>query len=135
MTYPVTDIDGIGPEAADALKSVGIRTTKGLLESAKTPKLRLNLASRTGIDEKKILSWANAADRMRIRGVGADYSELLRVAGVDTVKELKYRNPSKLADAMASANTKRKLVRLLPSEHTVKGWIEIARKLPMLISY
>jgi hypothetical protein len=36
---------------------------------------------------------------------------------------------------MASANTKRKLVRLLPSEHTIKGWIEIARKLPMLISY
>jgi predicted flap endonuclease-1-like 5' DNA nuclease len=135
MTYPVTDIEGIGQEAADALKSVGIRTTKGLLDSAKTPKLRLSLADKTGLDEKKILSWANAADRMRIRGVGADYAELLRVAGVDTVKELKYRNPAKLADAMAAANTKRKLVRLLPSEHTVKAWIEIARKLPMLISY
>ena len=114
---------------------LGFAPPKVCWNSAKTPKLRLNLASRTGIDEKKILSWANAADRMRIRGVGADYAELLRVAGVDTVKELKYRNPSKLADAMAAANTKRKLVRLLPSEHTVKGWIEIARKLPMLISY
>jgi predicted flap endonuclease-1-like 5' DNA nuclease len=135
MTYPVTDIEGIGPEAADALKSVGIRTTIGLLKSAQTPKQRLSLASRTGLDEKKILSWANAADRMRIRGVGGDYAELLRVAGVDTVKELKYRNPAKLAETMAAANTKRKLVRLLPSENTVKRWIEIARRLPMLISY
>jgi predicted flap endonuclease-1-like 5' DNA nuclease len=135
MTYPVTDIEGIGDEAADALKSVGIRTTIGLLESAKTPRQRLTLAGRTGLDEKKILSWANAADRMRIRGVGADYAELLRVVGVDTVKELKYRNPSKLADAMASVNSKRKLVRLLPSEQTVKRWIDLARKLPLKISY
>jgi predicted flap endonuclease-1-like 5' DNA nuclease len=135
MTYPISDIEGIGPEAADALKSVGIRTTIGLLRSAQTPKQRLHLADRTGLDEKKILSWANAADRMRIRGVGADYAELMRVAGVDTVKELRYRNPGKLAEALVEANSKRKLVRLLPSEHTVKRWIEIARKLPMLISY
>ena len=45
---------------------------------------------------------------MRIKGVRKEYAELLQAAGVDTVKELKYRNPSNLAKAMADANKKRK---------------------------
>jgi len=72
---------------------------------------------------------------MRIKGVGEDYAELLEAAGVDTVKELKYRNPHNLAKAMADANVKRKLVRLLPSEVVVVRWIEDARKLPLKITY
>jgi Domain of unknown function (DUF4332) len=135
MSYPITHIEGIDGDAAGRLKSLGIRSTERLLETARTVRGRKALAGRTGFEEKQLLCWANVADRMRIKGINRDYSQLLQAAGVDTVKELKYRNPSKLADAMATANTKRKLVRLLPSEHTVKGWIEIARKLPMLISY
>jgi hypothetical protein len=57
------------------------------------------------------------------------------MAGVDTVRELKYRNPKRLAEAMAEANAKRKLVRFLPSERTVQQWIEYAKKLPIKISY
>ena len=44
--------------------------------------------------------------------------------GVDTVKELKYRNPKNLAQAMAAQNDKRKLVHLLPSEKAVSKWVE-----------
>ena len=72
---------------------------------------------------------------MRIKGVGEEYAELLQAAGVDTVKELKYRNPAKLAKAMAEANTKRKLVRVLPSDEAVVRWIEHAKKLPLKITY
>ena len=116
MTYPVCEISGIGPDVADRLKAAGIRTTTRLLDLAKGPKERKRLAEKTGLDEKRILSWANTADRMRIKGVGADYAGLLQAAGVDTVKELKYRNPAKLARAMAEANAKRKLARVLPSD-------------------
>jgi hypothetical protein len=48
---------------------------------------------------------------------------------------LKYRNPKRLAEAMAQANATRKLVRVLPSERTVERWIEHAKKLPLKISY
>ena len=85
MTYPISEITGIGPEVADRLKVVGIRTTARLLDAAKGPKQRKRLAEQTGLDEKRILSWANTADRMRIKGVGADYAGLLQAAGVDTV--------------------------------------------------
>jgi predicted flap endonuclease-1-like 5' DNA nuclease len=135
MSYPISDIEGIEPEVAGKLKSVGIRTTAKLLEAAKNPKGRKGLSARTGFDEKRILCWANMADKMRIKGIGEEYADLLHAAGVDTVKDLKYRNPCNLAKAMASANAKRKLVRLLPSEKTIVRWIEHAKKLPLKITY
>ena len=135
MSYPITDIDGIDDNVAVALKSVGIRSTDRLLEAARTVKGRKALAEKTGFDEKQLLCWANVADRMRIKGVRKEYAELLQAAGVDTVKELKYRNPFNLAQAMADANKKRKLVRLLPSEKVVKRWIDNARLLPLKITY
>ncbi|HEY2138057.1 MAG TPA: DUF4332 domain-containing protein [Xanthobacteraceae bacterium] len=135
MSYPITDLENIAPGVAATLKSIGIRTTGRLLEAAKSPKGRKLLAGKTGIDEKCILRWANMADRMRVKGVGEDYAELLEAAGVDTVKELKYRNPANLAKAMAEANAKRKLVRLMPSEKAVCRWIEHAKKLTLKITY
>jgi predicted flap endonuclease-1-like 5' DNA nuclease len=134
-SYPITDIGMIHEDVALKLKSAGIRTTGKLLEAARNPKGRRSLAEDTGCDEKKILCWANMADKMRIKGVGEDYAELLHAAGVDTVKDLKYRNPCNLAKAMAEANAKRKLVRLLPSEKAVLRWIEHAKKLPLKITY
>jgi hypothetical protein len=133
--YSIADLQRIPSGAAATLKSVGIRTTGKFLEQAKDPKGRKDLAEKTGFDEKDILRWANKVDRMRIKGVGEDYSELLEAAGVDTVKELKYRNPRNLANAMAEANVKRKLVRILPSEVVVVRWIERARKLQLKITY
>jgi predicted RecB family nuclease len=135
MSYPITDIDGIDGEAADILKSVGIRSTERLLDRARTVRGRKMLAMKTGFDEKRLLCWANVADRMRIKGIRKEYAELLQAAGVDTVKDLKYRNPANLANAMAEANKKRKMVRLLPSEKVVGNWIENAKKLQLKISY
>lgn len=135
MAYPITDIQGIGADIAAVLKSDGIRTTVGLLRLAKTPKQRLKIALKTGAPEKNVLDWVTAADRMRVKGVGWEYSELLRAAGVRTANELRFRNPQKLALAMAEINTNRKLVRVLPSVNTVTRWIETAKKLPPLICY
>jgi len=134
MAYPITDIRGIGPDVAAILKSEGIRTTTSLLRSAKTPKQRLKLARVTGTDKEHVLDWVTAADRMRVKGVGWEYSELLRVVGVKTVNELKFRNPEHLVERMMEAN-QRKLVRLMPRQKTVQRWIESAKKLPSLIRY
>jgi len=128
-------IEGIDADEAAALKSIGIRTTDKLLEAAKSPKGRKLLASKVRLDEKTLLRWANIADKLRIKGMGMEYAGLLREVGVHTVKELRYRNPSRLARSMAEANKKRKLVRFLPSEKLITRWVEHARKLPQKISY
>jgi hypothetical protein len=135
MSYPVTDIEGIDDEAVSALKSVGIRSTGALLEAASTVKGRKTLSIKTGFGEKQLLCWANVADRMRIRGISKEYACLLQAAGVDTVKELKFRNPGNLAKSMAEANRKRKMVRLLPSQKVIERWIEHAKSLPLKITY
>jgi predicted RecB family nuclease len=133
-SYPISAL-GCDQETIADLKSVGIRTTARLLEAASNPKGRKLLADKIGVNQKQILCWANQADRMRIKGMGKEYAELLQHVGVDTVNELRYRNPTRLTKSMAAANAKRKLVRILPSERAVVRWIEQAKKLPLKISY
>jgi predicted RecB family nuclease len=135
MSYSISAIEDIGADEAEALKSVGIRTTEKLLEAAKSPKGRKLLATQTELNEKRLLRWANIADKLRIRGMGREYAGLLCEVGVDTVKELRYRNPARLAKSMADANKRRKLVRFLPSEKLVRRWVEHARRLPQKITY
>lgn len=135
MSYPITDLQGIDGHAVAALRSAGIRSTGTLLERARTVKGRKLLAEKTQFDEKQLLYWANGADRMRVRGVSREYALLLHYAGVDTVKELSYRNPKNLAASLAQANKKHRVVRIPPSEKLVERWIEHAKELPLKISY
>jgi len=134
-SYPISKIDGLGPHAQARLKAEGIRTTAGLLDNASTVKARKALAAKTGLSEQQLLAWANIADCMRIKGMGKAKAELLRAAGVVTVREFVQRNPERLAQAMREANDKRKLVRVLPSDKSVAELIQRARKLPLKISY
>ena len=135
MSYPISTLDGLGPQAEARFKAEGIRTTATLLERASTVKARKTLAAKTGISEQQLLAWANMADCMRIKGMGKAKAELLRAAGVSTVREFVQRNPERLARAMKDANDARRLVRVLPSEKSVAQLIQNARKLPLKISY
>ena len=135
MTYPLTQIEGMTAFAASKLKKLGIRTTEGLLEATRTVKGRKTIAARTGISEQQLLEWANFSDYMRIPGMGKAKVGLVRAAGVTTVRELALRNPARLAQNMKEVNTRRKLVRILPSEKSVEQLIAQARKLQPKISY
>jgi predicted RecB family nuclease len=135
MTYPISEIEGMTAFCASKLKSLGIRTTDALLEAASTVKGRKALAAKTGITEQQLLEWANVSDYMRIPGVGKAKVCLMRAAGVTTVRELAHRNPSRLAQNIKEVNTRRKLVRVLPSEKSVQLLIAQARKLEPKITY
>jgi predicted flap endonuclease-1-like 5' DNA nuclease len=134
MTSLVT-IEGIGKVSADKLKRVGIRSTKRLLKVAAHRQGRKDLAEQTGLSEKLILEWVNLADLMRIKGIGEEYSDLLEEAGVDTVKELRNRLPDNLYKALFEINTKKRLVRRLPSLKQVKSWVKQAKSLPPIVTY
>lgn len=135
MGYQIIDIEGIGPAFTKKLKSIGINRTDQLLARGATPKGRKEIAAQSGIDEKKILKWCNMADLMRIKGVAEEYSELLEAAGVDTVKELRNRKAENLAMALKEANTKKKLVRLVPGEKSVSKWVAEAKTLKPMMTY
>jgi len=135
-TYKITEIEGIGPAYAEKLQPAGISTVNALLKAGCTKAGRKQLAESTGIDETLILKWVNMADLFRIKGIGSEYSELLEKAGVDTVKELKNRNPENLHAKMAEVNSAGKaLVRQLPGLNMVQSWIEAAKSLEPMVTY
>ncbi len=129
------EIEGIGETYAAKLEAAGIGSVEALLEACATPKGRDSVSEKTGISEKLILEWANHADLFRIDGIGSEYADLLEEAGVDTVPELAQRNAAHLHAKMKEINEAKELVRRLPSEKQVEGWIEQAKALPRALSY
>jgi predicted flap endonuclease-1-like 5' DNA nuclease len=126
----IEKIEGIGPQFASKLQKFGIRTVTDLLKKGYSKKGRADIAQYTGLPEGIIVGWVNRADLMRIKGIGEEYSDLLEVAGVDSVKELRRRNPNNLYNSLVITNQERKLVRQIPSSKMVNKWIEQAKSLP-----
>ena len=131
----IVDIEGVGPAYAKKLSGAGVKSVETLLKRGASPKGREELGKSTGIDHKLILEWVNHADLYRIRGVGSEYSDLLEEAGVDTVVELSKRDPKNLTAKMTESNSKKKIVRRLPTEKQVANWVSQAKKLPRVVNY
>lgn len=131
----IKDIEGIGDVFTKKLVAFGITTVESLLEKGATKKGRDDIARETGIDEHKILEWVNRADLYRIKGIGSEYSDLLEAAGVDTVVELSKRRADNLTEKMVEVNIEKKLVRRVPTQQMVEGWIAEAKTLPRIVSY
>jgi PAS domain S-box-containing protein len=132
---PVGKIEGIGPVHAKKLASAGIKSTQDLLDQGKTRQGREDLVEKTGISATLILKWVNMADLMHLPGIGEEYSELLEKTGVDTVKELRRRNPKNLLDALVQTNAVHRLVRRLPDLPEVEGWVKKAKEADSTITY
>jgi predicted flap endonuclease-1-like 5' DNA nuclease len=128
-------IEGVGHKQATRLRKAGVRTTEALLKVAAARKGRRALAEATGLSEKLLLEWVNRADLMRVKGVGEEYSDLLEAAGVDTVKELRRRNPENLLGAMVDVNAKKRLVHRLPTASMVERWVEHAKTIAPVVSH
>ena len=135
MPYKVIDIEGIGKNYAEKLNKLGIFTTSDLLESGRTKKGREKIASETGIPESLVLTWVNHADLFRIKGVAAQFSELLEAAGVDTVKEFATRNAENLHAKLVETNATFGLSGKVPSLESLKDMIGQAKLLEPRISH
>jgi predicted flap endonuclease-1-like 5' DNA nuclease len=132
----IEDVEGIGPAFAEKLAAAGVSTTDALLDRAATSTGRDRLSEETGISERLILEWVNHADLMRIDGVGSEYADLLEAAGVDSCAELARRNAANLATTFQELDAARpNVVRQVPSEATIAGWIEQADRLAKVVSH
>jgi predicted flap endonuclease-1-like 5' DNA nuclease len=131
----LTDVEGIGETYAAKLIECGCATQEALLKMGGQPAGRKQLITDTGISDKLILKWINRADLARIKGVGGEYADLLEASGVDTVPELAQRNAANLHAKMAEVNDSKKLVRSLPTESAVAGWVDQAIGLDRAIFY
>jgi ribosomal protein L35AE/L33A len=135
VTSKIIEIEGIGPKYAEKLHSNNIYTTSELLEAGATPAMRKELADKTGISPKLIHKWVNLSDLFRIKGVGEEYSDLLEVAGVDSVVELSTRKAVNLHAKLLEVNETKKLVRDVPNLAMVEAWVKEAKTLPRKVEY
>jgi len=134
--YKIEEIEGIGRAYGEKLRQAGVKSTEEILKRACDRKGRQELAEVTGLDASLILTWVNMADLFRIKGIGAEYAELLKKSGVDTVKELRNRNPENLLAKMTEINSAgRQLVRSLPSLKEVESWVTLAKKLDPVVTH
>jgi len=135
MAYKIEEVEGIGPSYGAKLKEAGIDDTDDFLKLCCDAKGRKEAAEKTGISEKMLLTWANMADLMRVNGVGKQYAEILHVAGVDTIKELRTRNAANLTEAMKKVNDEKNLANANASEASVQDWIDKAKEMEPLITH
>lgn len=131
----IKEIEGVGPALATKLEKAGIKTTEALLKKAASKSGRKTVAEESGLSETQILDFVNMSDLMRVKGVGGEFAELLKAAGVDTLKELRNRNAQNLKAALEETNAKKKLTRRVPSLSMVEDFIDQAKKATPVVTY
>lgn len=130
----IDQVAGIDHKKATKLRKAGIRTSKALIDKAATRRGRTELARATGLSQKDLQVWVHHADLLRVRGVGSEYAELLVASGVDTLRDLRRRNPTALVAKVIGLNGSNRVVSRLPTEAMVEGWITAAGDLEPSIS-
>ncbi len=130
----IDQVAGVDQRQATKLRKAGVRTGRGLAEQASTRRGRTEVAKASGISSKDLQLWVHHADLLRVRGVGAEYAELLVAAGVDTLRDLRRRNPTALLAKIIGLNGSLRVVDRLPTESMVEGWIQAAGDLEPSIS-
>ena len=125
----IDQVAGISHKDATKLRKAGVRTSKALIDVAGDRKGRSELAALTGLQPRDIQQWVNHSDLLRVKGVGAEYAELLVAAGVDTLRDLRRRNPTALLAKIIGLNGNARVVRRLPTESMVEVWIEAAKEI------
>lgn len=128
-------IEGIGSVSAAELRYGGVGSVDALLKTGATRYGRVEVAKATGLSETQILEWVKRADLSRVKGVGVQYAGLLEQSGVHTVRDLARRNSKQLYAILQETNERCHIVRKLPTESQVKGWIRYAKSLKKVVQY
>tara|TARA_B100001113_G_scaffold278844_1_gene233529 strand:+ start:2333 stop:2737 length:405 start_codon:yes stop_codon:yes gene_type:complete len=130
----IDSINGMTHTEATKLRRARVRTTVTFLQIASTRSGRALLTKETGITSPKLLHWAKRAELMKIKNLGRDYADLLEAVGVESVADLKRRNPESLHEMMQNANQVKKIVDRMPSLKRVTNWINDSKDIVITVS-
>jgi len=130
----IDSINGMTHTEATKLRRARVRTTVTFLQIASTRSGRALLTKETGITSPKLLHWAKRAELMKINNLGRDYADLLEAVGVESVADLKRRNPESLHEMMHNANQAKKIVDRMPSLKRVTNWIDDSKDIVITVS-
>ena len=130
----IDSINGMTHTEATKLRRARVRTTVTFLQIASTRSGRALLTKETGITSPKLLHWAKRAELMKIKNLGRDYADLLEAVGVESIADLKRRNPESLHEMMNNTNQAKKIVDRMPSLKRVANWIDDSKDIVITVS-
>jgi hypothetical protein len=134
VSIRVSELKGVTTDVVSALHAIGIEDAQQLLAATGEPASRAQVAASIGIDEYELLELANRADLTRIHGLTCENVELLVMAGVDRVTELRRRIPENLYVRLLAIATQRRIQRIVSLEE-VRGWVNEAKQLERVLYF
>ena len=124
----IVDIEGVGEKYAKTLGKATIENVEDLIP-LKWSEIK-ELAKTTSISLKLLEKWQDQAELMVIKGVGPEYSEILNKVGIDSTRELAYRNPKNTLESIVEFDKKQHdVIRKIPKVEAIEGWITEAQEM------
>lgn len=125
MAEQLSTLD-MDPGVIAKLQQANISTVQHLLAATDTPEKTSNLASRLGVPQHQVRSWADRANLMQIPEVGPASARLLQACGINSPSELQGWSEADLYSKLQAANAREHLLDPMPTQHVVSVWIRDA---------
>jgi hypothetical protein len=129
MAYKIADFKGVTGHVAEVFKSLGIADAEQLLLVLTDPVQRAALQNKLGVDDRFLREMGEQADLTRVKGIGPSYAELLTLAGVHSVADLRVANSTQLMNQLVKTSETFGVKRV-PKPEEVMGWIEASQSTP-----
>ncbi|TFF69099.1 MAG: DUF4332 domain-containing protein [Promethearchaeota archaeon] len=124
----LTEIIGLEEKHAKLLASAGIREIEDLL--ALSYYQIKQLARSIGVSVKTLDTWQEHADLMRVEGITPEVANALNLIGIDSVKELAYRNAKNSLERLKNLKGDNpNVLGKLPTIKKVEEWIKGAKNM------
>jgi signal transduction histidine kinase len=130
----VNELKGVSHELASSLHALGLENTAQFLAAMGHPAARSELAVALEVECEVLVGLANRADLLRISGLDEAAADLLALAGVDTVAELRRRIPENLYARLILV-ARRQQLPALPRLEELQRWVQEARQMERVIYY
>lgn len=133
VSLHLSKLRGTNLQIRARLKCCGVTNSHQLLQASGPFRARVVLSGKTGIDMATLAYITKRADLARVKGIGATFSDMLEVMGVDTVERLAAWAPDALHRTLIDFNRAERFARRAPTPEEIESWVTQARKLPILI--
>ncbi len=133
--FKLKDLRGVKSEHAAALASVDVKDIEKMLEVGNTPKMRRELAEKTGLDIKVIEEFVKLSDLARIPGVKGIRARLYYDAGFDILEKLRIVTHDELLRITREFVERTGFDGIAPPPKEAQGAITTAKKLPDIVEW
>ena len=126
--YDLLDIDLVPEAITIQLVNNKIQNTEQLFAVLMKKSDRAEFAKKYNMPEVDVEVLARKLELMQIVGVGPKAAELLRLAGIKSLKALSEANETELLDTLQRVNREKNITGVQPDQVVVHDWIEKSKK-------